>query len=161
MHLKHKHREDATRAARLSLPRLSVRAWNRAPGLSTSLAVSMAAGRNGGGALRVHLISIFPQRGQTGRSRIGAEVVSDPINVYALSERYQRDRAAMLTWQMQFNTDDIQPEGNTYYKFQGGTAHYFQDMTTDVRINVGGGYRLDVLPPSLPVRQPRKWRIAA
>lgn len=65
----------------------------------------------------------------------------------ALSERYLRDRAAMLAWQMQFNTDDLQPEGNTFYKFQGGTPFYFRDMTTDTRISIGGGYRLDMLQP--------------
>ncbi len=65
----------------------------------------------------------------------------------ALTERYLRDRAAMLAWQMQFNTDDIQPEGNTYYKFQGGTPFYFRDMTSDTRISIGGGYRLDMLKP--------------
>ena len=65
----------------------------------------------------------------------------------ALTERYLRDRAAMLTWQNRFNTDDIQPENGTFYKFQGGTPYYFRDMTTDTRISIGGGYRLDMLQP--------------
>ena len=86
----------------------------------------------------------------------GSSVLYDGINAHGeldlfdpasgqgeLTERYLRDRAAMLTWQMQFNTDDIQPVGNTFYKFQDGTPYYFRDMTTDTRINVAGGLRLD------------------
>ena len=65
----------------------------------------------------------------------------------ALTERYLRDRAAMLTWQSQLNTDDIQAENGTFYKFQGGTPYYFRDMTTDTRISIGGGYRVDMLRP--------------
>ena len=86
----------------------------------------------------------------------GSSILYDGINAHgeldlydpatgtgAFSERYLRDRAAMLTWQNQFNADDIQPEGNTFYKFQEGTPFYFRDMTTDTRINVSGGLRLD------------------
>ncbi len=90
----------------------------------------------------------------------GSTVLYDGINAHGeldlydpatgqgeLSERYLRDRAAMLSWKQHFAYDDIQPESGTFYKFQGGTPYYFRDMTTDTRVSIGGGYRLDMLQP--------------
>lgn len=45
MHRKHNHRVGATRAARLSLPALSVRAWGSAPDVSSFLKTPLAANR--------------------------------------------------------------------------------------------------------------------
>jgi hypothetical protein len=90
----------------------------------------------------------------------GSNVLYDGINAHGeldlydpatgqgeLTERYLRDRAAMLSWKQHFAYDDIQPESGTFYKFQGGTPYYFRDMTTDTRVSIGGGYRLDMLQP--------------
>lgn len=90
----------------------------------------------------------------------GSTVLSDGINAHGeltryqpttgtgnLTEQYLKDRAAMLAWKLHFGTKDIQPESGTFYKFQGGTPFYFRDMSTNTRISIGGGYRLDMLKP--------------
>lgn len=48
----------------------------------------------------------------------------------------------MLTWQNQFNTDDVEPIGDTFVKLQGGTPFYFEDFTSNAittRMRIGGG----------------------
>ena len=160
MHHKHTHREVATRAARLRPPPLSARQWDRAalPALSIKPLAETSASQMSS------LAQIDTAEGQAYRYALyklnpfavtGSSVLYDGINAHgeldlydpasgtgALTERYLRDRAAMLTWQNQFNTDDVEPIGDTFVKPQSGTPFYFEDFTSNAittKMRIGGG----------------------
>ncbi|HQS98769.1 MAG TPA: calcium-binding protein [Thiobacillus sp.] len=60
----------------------------------------------------------------------------------SLTDQYLKDRAAMLSWQLQFDTNDTQPVGDTYVQLQGGTPFYFEDFTSNAistKMRIGGG----------------------
>ncbi len=73
----------------------------------------------------------------------------------ALTDLYLQDRAAMLDWVMQFNTEDIPPAatpfGDTFFKLGSfGDRYYFEDETTHTQIRLGE--TVDLLQPPTDFR---------
>ena len=81
----------------------------------------------------------------TGTSIYASHNAAGQLNLYnptgsgELTDQYLKDRAAMLTWKLQFGTHDTQPVGDTFVKPQGGTPFYFEDETTNTKIRLGAG----------------------
>lgn len=77
------------------------------------------------------------------------------LNADRYSDLYLQDRAALLGWMLQFNTQDIAPTatpyGDTYYKLGSfGERYYFEDIATDTRIRLGD--TVDLLSPPTDFR---------
>ena len=59
-----------------------------------------------------------------------------------LTDQYLKDRAAMLSWKLQFGLDDTAPVGDTFVKPQSGTPFYFEDFVVNglsTKMRIGGG----------------------
>ena len=85
----------------------------------------------------------------------GSTVLYDGINAHGelnrynpatgsgnLTDQYLKDRAAMLSWKLQFGTNDTEPVGDTYVQPQSGTPFYFEDITSSAittKMRIGGG----------------------
>lgn len=85
----------------------------------------------------------------------GSTVLYDGINAHGelnrynpatgsgnLTDQYLKDRAAMLSWKLQFGTNDTPPVGDTFVKLQSGTPFYFEDFTSNAittKMRIGGG----------------------
>ena len=60
----------------------------------------------------------------------------------SLTDQYLKDRAAMLSWKLQFGTNDTEPVGDTFVQPQGGMQFYFEDFTSNAittKNAIGGG----------------------
>ncbi|MEW6677068.1 MAG: hypothetical protein AB1421_04030 [Pseudomonadota bacterium] len=55
------------------------------------------------------------------------------------SNLYLQDRAAMLSWVLDFNGRNIQPVGDTFVKLGQSVPYYFEDETTNTKIRLGSG----------------------
>ncbi len=88
----------------------------------------------------------------TGDSGLYAQHNGDGhLNAGQFSERYLQDRAAMLSWVLQFNTQDIAPTatptGDTFFKLGTfGDRYYFEDVATHTQIRLGETVDLLQLP---------------
>ncbi len=55
------------------------------------------------------------------------------------SNLYLQDRAAMLSWVLDFNGRNAQPVGDTFVKLGQGVPYYFEDENTNTKIRLGMG----------------------